>query len=104
MLKQLLAFVIPALLSTLATIGEPMAAEQKALQTLKSTKSLNAAPPVVVAPPRPSSVPLTSGECTGLGGHVEERNQTCNAKGQKACKTVDHHGVVRVACIDEVKN
>ena len=45
--------------------------------------------------------PLTSQECTGLGGSVISTN-SCNAKGHKACATVDRHGVIRVACINKV--
>lgn len=47
--------------------------------------------------------PLTIQECKGLGGKQISTNH-CGALGQKACATVDNHGVVRVACIDEVAN
>jgi hypothetical protein len=43
---------------------------------------------------------LTSGECTALGGKIDD-NANCTGKG---CYTVDQHGVMRVACIDEKKN
>lgn len=45
--------------------------------------------------------PLTIQECKGLGG-TETSTNKCSALGQKACATADKHGVVRVACIDEV--
>jgi hypothetical protein len=47
--------------------------------------------------------PLTSQECKGLGGKVISTNK-CSAKGHQTCSTVDRHGVVRVACIDEVSD
>lgn len=47
------------------------------------------------------AAPLTSQECKGLGG-TENFSFKCAASLQKACTTVDEHGVVRVACIDEV--
>jgi len=49
------------------------------------------------------AVSLTSQECRGLGGTVSTTNK-CNANDQKACVTVDKHGVVRAACIDKVIN
>lgn len=45
--------------------------------------------------------PLTSQECAGLGG-TENFSFKCAASLQKACTTVDEHGVVRIACIDKV--
>ena len=47
--------------------------------------------------------PLTSQECKGLGG-TEISTNKCGALDQKTCATVDKHGVIRVACIDEVAN
>lgn len=74
--------------------------ERKAVGT-DITKGVRVKPPTNVGP---TVAPLTAGECEGLGGKVETANQLCNAKGQSACKTVDKNGVVRVACIDGVKN
>lgn len=78
-----------------------VAAEQKS-STMKRTTITTKIPSVKGKLPT-TVAPLTSGECVGLGGKIED-TANCSAAGQKACKTVDHHGVVRVACIDEVKN
>jgi hypothetical protein len=46
---------------------------------------------------------LTSQECTGLGGKVSETpagDPKCSTK--EVCLTTDKHGVIRMACIDEV--
>lgn len=47
------------------------------------------------------NVPLTEGECRGLGGSVV----TANGCGSPplACETADKNGVLRRACIDNVK-
>jgi hypothetical protein len=45
---------------------------------------------------------LTSGECTGMGGKVDD-NINCTWTG-KGCFTVDKNGVIRMLCIDEKKN
>ena len=47
------------------------------------------------------ALPLTIQECEGLGGEVSTTNK-CSKKGHKACLTVDSHGVVRAACINEI--
>ena len=47
-------------------------------------------------------VPLTSQECSGLGGSTALDFEKCFTKGQQTCTTVDQHGVVRYACIDKV--
>lgn len=49
------------------------------------------------------AAPLTIQECKGLGG-TEISTNKCSALDQKACATVDAHGVIRVACIDKVAN
>ena len=103
MLRRFLPAVLPVLLIAAPGPSTTSAAETKALNANRAAKSLTVAPPIRTAP-TVGGVPLTSGECTGLGGKIEEANRVCNAAGQKACKTVDRDGVVRVACIDEVKN
>jgi hypothetical protein len=50
------------------------------------------------APTRSKAIPLTEGECTGLGGTVETALQVVCATGKK-CKTVDSNGVIHGACI-----
>jgi len=46
------------------------------------------------------TAPLTRQECKGLGGEVSSTNK-CSAAGHRACRTIDRHGVVRVACINK---
>ena len=50
-------------------------------------------------PTRVTAVPLTKGECEGLGGKVDF-NASCAAKGQSGCYTVDSNGVIHMACIN----
>lgn len=100
--RRLLSAVLPALLILSSATSMATAAETKALNANRGAKNLTVAPPIKTAP-TVKGIPLTSGECTGLGGKIES-TAVCQAQGQKACKTVDHDGVVRVACIDEVKN
>lgn len=96
----------------LAQAVPAMAQETQGKRVLQGGNTLTVAPRVVapkgnpggVVAPVTTALPLTSGECRGLGGTVETVNAVCNASGQSACKTVDHHGVVRVMCIDEKKN
>lgn len=46
---------------------------------------------------------LTAQECKGLGGTVDDRPAGENAcSTAQICLTTDKHGVIRVACIDEV--
>lgn len=49
-----------------------------------------------------TAMPLTKGECEGLGGTVAV-NLACSKKGQEGCYTVDSDGVIRVACINKIK-
>lgn len=42
------------------------------------------------------AVPLTTQECTGLGGKVRP---TSECGGSSTCVTADQHGVIRIACI-----
>ena len=48
------------------------------------------------------SLPLTEGECRGLGGNVVTANG-CGSPA-KACETADKNGVLHRACIDDKKN
>lgn len=104
MLSRLCAVLISGAVLALGGATASSAAEKKPVQMRKITGAVKVAPPVVTNLPTRGAVELTSGECTGLGGKVVAVNKACNASGQKACKTVDSDGVVRVACIDEVKN
>jgi hypothetical protein len=58
---------------------------------------------VVAAPAKVVSSPLTTGECTGLGGKLIDLAvgaTVCNkAGGGQICVTVDKNGVVHAACI-----
>lgn len=104
MLRHLIQLAISAAIIVGASADFSIAVEKKAMQGRRATGAMIVAPPttVTVVPPK-TAAPLTKGECEGLGGKVED-NDLCGKNGQQACKTVDHHGVVRVACIDGVKN
>ena len=46
---------------------------------------------------------LTSQECVGLGGSTSEApSDMASCKSNQVCRTADQHGVIRIACIDEV--
>jgi hypothetical protein len=50
------------------------------------------------APTRSKAMPLTEGECTGLGGTTETVIESLCGTGKK-CVTVDKNGVIHGACI-----
>jgi hypothetical protein len=80
-----------------ATGGAPTGA---ASQGMSNTHGLTGVRP----PGQSSALPLTTGECRGLGGTVHdvaERSYFCSNKtgAGQICITVDKNGVVRTACI-----
>ena len=49
------------------------------------------------------NLPLTAGECRGLGGNVITVDPVKSCTSGEACETADKNGVLRRACIDNVK-
>lgn len=108
---QLLVVIAVLVSAGLAAGAVASHAESQGLQQ-QPQKILKAAPRAItpkatistttVATPTTSA--LTAGECKGLGGSVVANNICAKSGMPTACKTVDADGVVRVMCIDGVKN
>lgn len=103
---RLMRLAIVGIALTFTTVGavEVYAAEKNATRTTKSKSKLKG----VVGTTgggvvQPGVMELTSQECKGLGGTINDASPDMNCKaGEQACYTTDKHGVIRGACIDEV--
>lgn len=97
-----LAISVLIIAGSFTSLAEAAERKKTPLQAQPPMKRMTVAPPTTSAP-SVTAIPLTAQECKGLGGTVfETRNDVCAGSGGKSCKTVDVHGVVRTACIDEV--
>jgi hypothetical protein len=83
-------------------LAPALVAAQQSWAAPKKGADLVEAPGTASQPTTTITTPLTSQECKGLGGQVSW-TAGCSNKGQGACITVDKHGVVRTACINETK-
>lgn len=94
-----LAAVLAFAITVLVPVGS-VAAAPKVLKKAPAASPTTSEPTKMA--PATVAVPLTSAECRGLGGTVHTTIK-CGQRNQKACSTVDYDGVIRTACIDEVK-
>jgi hypothetical protein len=103
--RLLVAVSMVGLMADVSAAAEKRQTHMKSAGSMSTqtsrTTGANAGANAVAGQRATVAMPLTAEECTGLGGKVTGSDY-CNAQGQKACATVDKHGVIRVACIDEV--